>query len=160
MDSQDFVTNLTDRKVWFRILYMLLYGLIFYLIETAVLVIAVFQIIYRIFMNEPHEQLRTLSKDLVVYVKQVVEYLMFTSDYQPFPVGEWPGSSRTGHRSEPSAHHREPSAEPSAYKKREPSAHREPSAQKAPEPSAGREPSARQAPEPEAKPKPEDKPSA
>lgn len=149
MDSQDFVTNLTDRKVWFRILYMLLYGLIFYLIETAVLVIAVFQIIYRIFMNEPHEQLRTLSKDLVVYVKQVVEYLMFTSDYQPFPVGEWPGSARTGHRSEPSA-----------YREREPSAHREPTAQKAPEPSAGREPSARQAPEPEAKPKPEDKPSA
>lgn len=149
MDSQDFVTNLTDRNVWFRILYMLLFGLIFYLLETAILVIAVFQIIYRIFMNEPHEQLRTLSKDLAVYVKQLVEYLLFTSDYQPFPVGEWPGSSH--HRSEPSAH-REPSAG------REPSAHREPSAGR--EPSAHREPSAKAESKPKPETKPEDKPSA
>lgn len=94
MDSQDFVTNLTDRKVWYRILCMLLYGFIFYLIETAVLVIAVFQVIYRIFMNEPHQQLKQVSKDLAVYINQLVEYLLFNADYQPFPIGEWPSQGQ------------------------------------------------------------------
>lgn len=115
MDSQDFVTNLTDRKVWYRILCMLLYGFIFYLIETAVLVIAVFQVIYRIFMNEPHQQLKQVSKDLAVYINQLVEYLLFNADYQPFPIGEWPsqGQEPQPKRSEPTRESRpEPRPEP------------------------------------------------
>lgn len=92
-DQNDIVANLTDRSFWYRALCMLLFGFIFYLVETAVLVLAIFQVIYKVFTGEPNAQVLAISKDLALYINQLVNYLLFNSEEQPFPIGEWPSGS-------------------------------------------------------------------
>lgn len=93
MENQDIVTNLTDRKLWYRIACMVMYGFIFYFIQTAVLVLAVFQLVYKVLTGEPHAQVLSVCKDLAAYINQLVQYLLFNSETQPFPIGEWPSSA-------------------------------------------------------------------
>lgn len=92
-EHNDIVANLADRSLWYRVLCMLLFGFIFYLVETAVLVLAIFQVIYKVFTGEPNGQVLAISKDLALYINQLVNYLLFNSEEQPFPIGEWPSGS-------------------------------------------------------------------
>lgn len=91
--QNDLVGNLTDRSFWYRILSMVLFGLVFYFVETAVFVLAIFQVVYKALTGEVHQQVLAVSRDLALYINQLVNYLLFNSETQPFPVGEWPSAT-------------------------------------------------------------------
>ncbi len=73
-----------------RILYMVLFYLIYSVSEIALLVIAVIQALLNLFSGEPSSTLRDFGQALGVYVKQIAEYLSYASDYKPFPFADWP----------------------------------------------------------------------
>lgn len=95
--KNDLVGNLTDRSFWYRILSMVLFGLVFYFVETAVFVLAIFQVIYKALTGEVHQQVLSVSRDLALYINQLVNYLLFNSEEQPFPIGEWPSATPPTH---------------------------------------------------------------
>lgn len=74
----------------FRLVYVVLFYLVFSISEFILLCIAVVQTILNILTDEPSETLREFSASLAIYVKQIVLYIGFVSDEKPFPFADWP----------------------------------------------------------------------
>jgi hypothetical protein len=73
-----------------RILYLLLYAIIFWLLCSVLAVTAVAQLLLWLFSNQPSARLAEFGRGLGAYMAQVVRYLSFASDTAPFPFSDWP----------------------------------------------------------------------
>ena len=73
-----------------RLLYMIIFYLIYGVTDLALLVIALIQVILKIFTGEPSETLKDSGRSLALYVKQIAEYLSYASERKPFPFSDWP----------------------------------------------------------------------
>ena len=81
-----------DKKaIWWRGLYMVLFAFLVSIAKMVVVAIVVFQFITVLITDKPNEQLHKFSKGLAKYIYEIVLYLTFNSEQQPFPMGPWPG---------------------------------------------------------------------
>ena len=88
--SNDVKQNLKSQSTWMRGLYMLIY-LVFYTIADIVLfAVIVFQFLMKLFTGDTNDRLLKLGQGLSTYIYQVLQYLSFNSEYQPYPFGAWP----------------------------------------------------------------------
>lgn len=81
--------NLTDQATWLRLLYMVLFAIAFNIAEILIAAIAVFQFFKVLFTKEPNEKLKSLGRDLAVYIGDVAKFLTFQTDKMPYPVSDW-----------------------------------------------------------------------
>jgi hypothetical protein len=44
----------------------------------------------KLFTADTNERLRKLSQGISTYIYQILQYLNFNSEYQPYPFGAWP----------------------------------------------------------------------
>ncbi len=82
--------NLANRNIWARGLYMLFYVLAYAVAETILALVAIFQFIHTLFTGKVNEPLQAFSANLCAYIVQLLEYVTFNSEFQPFPFAEWP----------------------------------------------------------------------
>ena len=73
-----------------KILYLILFYVIYGLTDLALLVILVIQTLLNLFTGEPSESLKDAGRSLGIYVKQISEYLSYASEEKPFPFSDWP----------------------------------------------------------------------
>jgi len=94
--SNDVKQNLKSQSTWIRGLYMFIYA-IFYKIAVIVLFfLIIFQFLLKLFSGDTNDRLRKLGQGLSTYIYQILQFLNFNSDYQPYPFGAWPkGEPRT-----------------------------------------------------------------
>ncbi|HPE61669.1 MAG TPA: DUF4389 domain-containing protein [Thiolinea sp.] len=78
-----------DRSTWIRILYMILFVVIYSVVEFALTALVLIQIALRLLTGEINENLRALSSDLSQYVYDMLRFLTFNSEKKPFPFAEW-----------------------------------------------------------------------
>lgn len=88
--SDNVKDNLKSKATWKRGLYMLLYAIFYTLAEIVLFAIIVFQFLLKLFTGETNERLRKLGQGLSTYIYQILQYLNFNSEYQPYPFGAWP----------------------------------------------------------------------
>jgi len=88
--SNDVKENLTSQATWKRGLYMLLYAIFYTLAEIVLVAVIIFQFLLKLFTGETNERLRKLGQGLSTYIYQILQYMNFNSEYQPYPFGAWP----------------------------------------------------------------------
>ena len=73
-----------------RILYVILFCIIFSFMDVVLAIIALLQSIFSVFSGEPNESLKDFGLRLSIYIKQIAEFVSFNTDEMPFPFSDWP----------------------------------------------------------------------
>ena len=88
--SNDVKDNLKSQSTWMRVLYVLIYAIFYTIAEVVLFAVIVFQFLLKLFTAETNERLCKLGQSLSTYIYQILQYMTFNSDYQPYPFGAWP----------------------------------------------------------------------
>lgn len=83
------------RKLWIRVLLMLLMAVAFQLAAWVLVAVAVLQLVLVAVADEPNARLRSLGGNLGAYLLQIAEFVSFSSDELPFPFNDWPHRERS-----------------------------------------------------------------
>jgi uncharacterized protein DUF4389 len=73
-----------------RLLYSLLFGVIAFFAMYLVFALAVVQFIVLGITGKQNDELKTFSVNLVQYIWQLLGFIVFARDDQPFPMGPFP----------------------------------------------------------------------
>ncbi|MCP4765854.1 MAG: DUF4389 domain-containing protein [Gammaproteobacteria bacterium] len=88
--SNDVKENLKSQSTWKRGLYMLIYTFFYTIAEIVLFTLIIFQFLLKLFTGDTNERLRKLGQGLSTYIYQILQYMNFNSNYQPYPFGAWP----------------------------------------------------------------------
>jgi len=82
-----------DKTVWLRGLYMLIFSFLLGIVKFVAFAVILFQFLSVLFSAETNKQLLTFGRSLSLYQYQIMMYLTYNSEQQPFPMGKWPEAS-------------------------------------------------------------------
>ncbi len=82
--------RLTSRNLWRRVLYMLLFVLAYGIAEAVVAVVVVVQFFFILISGRANENLLVFGNNLSTYVRQILQFQTFNSEYLAYPFGDWP----------------------------------------------------------------------
>ncbi|HZD25723.1 MAG TPA: DUF4389 domain-containing protein [Alphaproteobacteria bacterium] len=85
--------NLTRRSIWIRVLYMILFAVVFELAKFVVLLIAVVQVLAKLLSGGVNEELRHFGGRLGRYLQQIVAFQTFHTEERPYPFSPFPPGS-------------------------------------------------------------------
>lgn len=89
----DLEKNVTSRSTWLRLVFMILFALIYGLTRFVTAFVVVIQFLYVLITGNRNEQLRQFGHSLAIYSYQIVDYLTFNTETKPFPFDSvWPMS--------------------------------------------------------------------
>jgi hypothetical protein len=88
--TNEVTENLKSQSTWMRGLHLLIYAVCYTIAEIVLFAVIVFQFLLLLFTANTNERLRKLGQGLSTYVYQILQYMNFNSDYQPYPFGAWP----------------------------------------------------------------------
>lgn len=77
--------------IWKRALLMLLFAVIYSIVEIVVLLVAVFQLGCVLITNRKNQRMLDLGEGLSAYVYEIFRFVTFNSERLPFPFNPWPG---------------------------------------------------------------------
>lgn len=73
-----------------RVLYVILFYVIYGLTDVVFALIAIVQTVLNLFGGGPSMTLKLFGASLGLYVKQIADYLSYASEEKPFPFSDWP----------------------------------------------------------------------
>ena len=96
-DLDDIVENLREPSAWARVVFMLGFSLVLYMVIIPLtLLLTLTQALFSVFNGEDNDNLRHFGASLLAYISQVVRFLTFNSDERPFPFSDFPEDQREG----------------------------------------------------------------
>ena len=75
---------------WMRLLYLLLFGLAFQIVEPVIFLLAIVSFLFLIFMGSTPQQAVSFGASLATYVKEIILFLTFNREQAPWPFDSWP----------------------------------------------------------------------
>ena len=81
------------RKLWIRLLLMILMAAAFQLAATVLLFLAVVQLVLAFTSSAPNVRLQHLGRSLGRYLAQIADFESFCSEELPFPFSPWPSGN-------------------------------------------------------------------
>ena len=91
LNEENLKKNVKDKDTWLRFVYLVMFGVVFYLCSLLAFATSVFQFLAKLFSGSSFEGLSEFGDQLATYVSQVIRYLTFASDEKPFPFAPLPG---------------------------------------------------------------------
>lgn len=88
--TDDVKNHVKSNTTWTRLIYLILYGVIYWFANFVLFAISVVQFIKTLLSGEPFGQLQAFGSSFAEYNRQIVAYMSYHSDEKPFPVGPWP----------------------------------------------------------------------
>ncbi len=88
--DQQLKSNITSSKHWVRLVYMLLFAFFLYVASFVVGVLVIVQFLFALITGSDNRKLRELGGSLTVYIKQMLLFLTFNSEFKAFPFADWP----------------------------------------------------------------------
>ncbi len=88
--EQETKANLGQRSTWMRLVYMILFVVVFNIVEVVAGVVVVVQFLSKLISGRVNEQLRGLGQKLGAYLYEIVAFLTFHTDDMPYPFSPWP----------------------------------------------------------------------
>lgn len=82
--------NVTQQSTWMRLVYMVLFAVIFNIAEFVITVVVLVQFLIKLFTGRVNDNLSALGHKLASYVYEIIAYLTFHTDDMPYPFGPWP----------------------------------------------------------------------
>lgn len=90
-ELDEIVDNLREPSSWLRIVFMVGFGVVMYLIiAPLILILMVAQALFSVLTGESNYNLRRFGKALTEYVQQILLYLSYNSHDKPFPFDDFP----------------------------------------------------------------------
>ncbi len=97
MTTNNWRSNLGRGDVWMRILYMLLFVVVYSVVEVIVIAATVFQLGFVLVSGDRNARLQNFNESLSRYVYDVLRFIMFVSDSKPFPFTDWHSGHHGSH---------------------------------------------------------------
>ncbi len=91
--SDDLKTHITDMNVWMRLLFMLLFGVIYAVTRIVLIAVVILQFMWVLFTADKNRPLLSFGNQLSTFVYQIYRYLTFNTECRPFPFSDWPGDT-------------------------------------------------------------------
>ena len=85
--------HLKSRAAWLRLLFIVLFIALWFISRVVVFAVMGLQVLFLLFSGKPEARLAAFGGSLAAYSYEVVAYLTFASDNQPFPFSDWPDGS-------------------------------------------------------------------
>jgi hypothetical protein len=101
--DEELKQRLQKKSTWMRAVYMIMFAIIFGLLEVVIATIVVFQFFLSLFTGSTNERMVKLGQSLSTYLYQITLFLTFNSDEHPYPFGAWPKGAPTAAQSKPKA---------------------------------------------------------
>ena len=73
-----------------RVIYMLLFAVVFWALCWILAASTVVQLIVRLLNGRPNPDLTRFGASLARYARQVIEFLTFVTELAPYPFTAWP----------------------------------------------------------------------
>jgi len=73
-----------------RLLYMIVFGLTFWLLLWILAVCVLAQLILTLLAGQPNPELLRFSEGFSRYLSQIINFITFVSEKPPFPFAPWP----------------------------------------------------------------------
>ena len=109
-------SNLSDRNIWARGLYMLFYAIAYAVAETVLTLVVLFQFVCALVTGSVNRPAQTFGANISAYVYQILQYVSFNSEEHAFPFADWPdeeaGQTPWDEREEISTENVAPAVEP------------------------------------------------
>jgi len=94
-----FQENVKSKSTWLRLLFMILFLALWSLSRIVVLAVIIVQFFWVLVSGETNTRLLTFGKSLATYSLQIILYLTYNTETQPFPFADWPSEAVTGNDS-------------------------------------------------------------
>ncbi|MCK5718142.1 MAG: DUF4389 domain-containing protein [Thiomargarita sp.] len=82
--------NLLSGSTWLRFIFMVLYAIMFYFAIWIVGIMILFQFGVVLLTGKLNERILPVGLSLSTYIHQILLYLTYNSDEEPFPFSSWP----------------------------------------------------------------------
>lgn len=100
--------ELERESILLRILWMVLFTIVWQLAEVVLGAVVLLQLGYRLFYGAPNAGLLGFGDSLSQYLAQIGRFGTFNSDEKPWPLADWPTpqppQGETAHAVPPAAH--------------------------------------------------------
>jgi len=90
LNEEDLKKHVKDKDTWLRFVYLVVFGVAFYLSIGLTFAASVFQFLAKLFSGSSFEGLAEFGDNLATYQAQVTRFLTFASDDKPFPFAPFP----------------------------------------------------------------------
>ncbi|OIO71501.1 MAG: DUF4389 domain-containing protein [Zetaproteobacteria bacterium CG12_big_fil_rev_8_21_14_0_65_55_1124] len=90
IDKEGLKENLKDGNVWVRLLFMVLFAVIYSVAEVVLAMVIVFQFLCVLVSGERNDRALSLGSQIAAYIYQVLRYLTYNLDERPYPFADWP----------------------------------------------------------------------
>jgi hypothetical protein len=87
-----------DPAFWKRALFMLGSWIAYSITEVIIGLIVVVQFLIVMFTGRANDDLLRFGNSLSAYVRQILRYVLFNSEYEPFPFSDFPDEPPDGER--------------------------------------------------------------
>ena len=82
--------RLTDRTIWVRLLYTIIFAIAYAVAETIVVLVAIFQFLSAVVTGNVNEAALRFGANLSAYVYHILQFVTFNDEALPFPFSDWP----------------------------------------------------------------------
>lgn len=90
IDESSIEENIKSRSTWLRLLFMILFAAIWSVSRVVVIAVMLLQFCIVLVKGKTNARLSSLGQSLATYSYQLVAYLAFVTEVQPFPFDDWP----------------------------------------------------------------------
>jgi len=88
--SDELKEHVKDSSVWVRLLFMVLFAVLYWVAEVVLAVVVLFQFLSVLFTGQKNDKVLSFGAQLSTYAYQIFRYLTYNSEEKPFPLGDWP----------------------------------------------------------------------
>lgn len=82
--------RLRSRDLWMRALYMVFFAIVSVIARAVITLLAFVQFIAILLTGHANEPLLQLGNNLSAFVYQIIRFVTFVTETQPFPFSPWP----------------------------------------------------------------------
>ena len=91
-DMDQIVDNLKQSSSWIRVLFMLGYAILLYvIIAPVIIVLMIVQALFVLITGTYNSNLKYFGAALAQYVQQIFLFISYNSELKPFPFADFPG---------------------------------------------------------------------
>lgn len=90
--------NIKSESFWLRSLFMVLFFIVYRIVDLLVLLVAISQWFYVLLSGDSNQGLNSFAKGLSLYVAQIINYLSYNTEEKPYPFSDWPKEKTTTKR--------------------------------------------------------------
>jgi len=88
--SDDLKENVMDTNIWLRLVFMLLFAVVFAATRVVLVAVIAVQFLWVLFTANRNEKLLSFGSQLATFLYQIYRYLSFNTEKRPFPFDDFP----------------------------------------------------------------------